>query len=303
MPFRISQESLTRTTLSNINLNYKKMQETQEKLSSGKQINRPSDDPSGTRKVLGLRTEELQVLQFIDNTATAKEQINITSSTLESTQELFAKIKELTIQANNDTLGQSERESIANDLDELTESVLQYANTENNGRYIFSGTKTLTAAFTATRDSSGNILSVSYNGNNEEIKYQIGANSFIQVNLPGGKLFQDNKIFSTLISLKDALKANTFDSSAFSNLRKTLETATDAVSTEITKNGAKANRLDLTTNSLESSQAALKELIANTEDADVASLIMNLKHQESVLQSSLKTGSMVIQQTLLDFLR
>lgn len=303
MPFRISQESLTRTTLSNINLNYKKMQETQEKLSSGKQINRPSDDPSGTRKVLGLRTEELQLQQFLDNTATAKEQINITSGTLESIEELFAKIKELTVQANNDTLGRSERETIANELDELTESVLQYANTENNGRYIFSGTKTLTAAFTATRDSSGNILSVSYNGNNEEIKYQIGANSFIQINLPGGKLFQDNKTFSTLISLRDALKATTFDSSAFSNLRTTLETATDALSTEITKNGAKANRLDLTTYSLESSQTTLKELISNTEDADVASLIMDLKHQESVLQSSLKTGAMVIQQTLLDFLR
>ena len=279
------------------------MQETQEKLSSGKQINRPSDDPSGTRKVLGLRTEELQVQQFLDNTATAKEQMSLTSNALESIDELFAKIKELTVQANNDTLGQAERETIANELDELTESVLQYANTENNGRYIFSGTKTLTAAFTATRDSSGNILSVSYNGNNEEIKYQIGPNSFIQVNLPGGKLFQDNKIFSTLISLKDALKATPFDSSAFSILRNTLETATDALSTEITKNGAKSNRLDLTAHSLESSQTALKELIANTEDADVASLIMNLKHQESVLQSSLKTGAMVIQQTLLDFLR
>ena len=279
------------------------MQETQEKLSSGKQINRPSDDPSGTRKVLGLRTEELQVQQFLDNTATAKEQMSLTSNALESIDELFAKIKELTVQANNDTLGQAERETIANELDELTESVLQYANTENNGRYIFSGTKTLTAAFTATRDSSGNILSVSYNGNNEEIKYQIGPNSFIQVNLPGGKLFQDNKTFSTLISLKDALKATTFDSSAFSNLRNTLETATDALSTEITKNGAKANRLDLTTYSLESSQTALKELISNTEDADVATLIMDLKHQESVLQSSLKTGAMVIQQTLLDFLR
>lgn len=303
MPFRISQESLSRTTLSNINLNYKKMQETQEKLSSGKQINRPSDDPSGTRKVLGLRTEELQVQQFLDNTATAKEQMSLTSNALESIDALFAKIKELTVQANNDTLGQAERETIANELDELTESVLQYANTENNGRYIFSGTKTLTAAFTATRDSSGNILSVSYNGNNEEIKYQIGPNSFIQVNLPGGKLFQDNKTFSTLISLRDALKATTFDSSAFSNLRNTLETATDALSTEITKNGAKANRLDLTTYSLESSQTALKELISNTEDADVATLIMDLKHQESVLQSSLKTGAMVIQQTLLDFLR
>lgn len=303
MPFRITQESLNRTTLSNINLNYKKMQEIQEKLSSGKQINRPSDDPSGTRKVLGLRAEELQVQQFLDNTETAKEQINYTSNTLESIQELFSKIKNLAIQAGNDTLGQSDRNIIANELDELLESVLQNANTDNNGRYIFSGTKTLTSAFTATRDSNGNISSVSYNGNNEEIKYQIGPDTFIQVNLPGGKLFQDNKAFSTLVSLRDSLKASTFDPTAFSNLRNTLDTATNALSTEITRFGAKANRLEMTTNSLENSQTALKELISYTEDADVASLIVDLQHQENVLQSSLKTGAMVIQQTLLDFLR
>jgi len=302
MPFRITQESLNRTTLSNINLNYKKIQGIQEKLSSGKQINRPSDDPSGTRKVLGLRAEELQVQQFLDNTETAKEQINYTSNTLESIQELFSKIKNLAIQAGNDTLGQSDRNIIANELDELLESVLQNANTDNNGRYIFSGTKTLTSAFTATRDSNGNITSVSYNGNNEEIKYQIGPNTFIQVNLPGGKLFQDNKAFSTLISLRDALKASTFDSAAFSNLRNTFDTATNALSTEITKFGAKANMLEMTTNSLENSQTALKELISFTEDADVASLIVDLQHQENVLQSSLKTGAMVIQQTLLNFL-
>ena len=303
MPFRITQESLSRTTLSNIKLNYKKMQEIQEKLSSGKQINRPSDDPSGARKVLGLRTEDLQVQQFLDNTETAKEQINYTSNTLESIQEIFTKIKGLTIQAGNDTLGQSDRKIIANELDELLESVLQNANTDNNGRYIFSGTKTLTSAFTATRDSSGNISSVSYNGNNEEIKYQIGPDTFIQVNLPGGKLFQDNKAFSTLVSLRDSLKASTFDSTAFSNLRNTLDTATNALSTEITRFGAKANRLEITTNSLENSQTALKELISYTEDADVTSLIMDLKHQENVLLSSLKTGAMVIQPTLLDFLR
>jgi len=303
MPFRVTQESLNRTTLSNINLNYKKMQEIQEKLSSGKQINRPSDDPSGARKVLGLRAEELQVQQFLDNTETAKEQINYTSNTLESIQELFLKIKNLAIQAGNDTLGQSDRNIIANELDELLESVLQNANTDNNGRYIFSGTKTLTSAFTATRDSNGNISSVSYNGNNEEIKYQIGPDTFIQVNLPGGKLFQDNKAFSTLVSLRDSLKASTFDPTAFSNLRNTLDTATNALSTEITRFGAKANRLEMTTNSLGNSQTALKELISYTEDADIASLIMDLKHQENVLQSSLKTGAMVIQPTLLDFLR
>lgn len=303
MPFRITQESLSRTTLSNIKLNYKKMQDTQEKLSSGKQINRPSDDPSGTRKVLGLKTEGLQIQQFLSNTELAKEQIKFTSLTLENVQETISKVKELTIQASNDTNGPTDRKIIATEIDSLLESVLQNANADNNGRYIFSGTKTFTPAFSTTRDNNGDISSVSYSGNSEEIKYQIGPNSFVQTNLPGGKMFQDNKIFSTLISLRDALNAGTFDSSAFTTLRNTLDTASNSLLSEITKFGAKANRLDLTTSSLENSHTALKELVSDTEDADMASLIMDLKQQENILQSSLQTGAKIIQPTLLDFLR
>ena len=48
--------------------------------------------------------------------------------------------------------------------------------------------------------------------------------------------------------------------------------------------------------------AALRELISYTEDADVASLIMDLKNQENILQSSLETGARIIQPSLLDFL-
>jgi flagellar hook-associated protein 3 FlgL len=303
MSLRITQESINRTTLSNIKLNFKKMQDIQEKLSNGKQINRPSDDPSGTRKVLGLKTEELQIQQFLDSTQTAKEQISFISLALENIQEIFTKVKELTIQAGNDTLGQSEREIIAGELNELIESVLQFSNMDNNGRYIFSGTKTLTSPFSAIRDSNNKITSVTYNGNNEEIKYQISPNMFIQVNSPGNTLFQDNNIFSTLVSLRDELEATTFDPSTFSGLRTNLETATEALSTEITRFGARTNRLEVTKSRLESSQAALKESISYTEDADIASLIMELKQQENILQSSLQTGARIIQPTLLDFLR
>ncbi len=303
MSLRITQESINRTTLSNIKLNFKKVQDIQEKLSSGKQINRPSDDPSGTRKVLGLKSEDLQIQQFLDSTETAKEQINFTSIALENIQEILSKVKELTVQASSDTLGQSERKIIAGELNELLESVLQFSNMDNNGRYVFSGTKTLATPFSVTRDSNGRISSVSYNGNNEEIKYQIGPNMFIQVNSPGGTLFQDNKIFTTLVSLRDKLEATIFDSSAFSGLKKTLNTASDTLATEITRFGARANRLEVTKNRLESSQAALKELISLNEDADIASLVMSLKQQENVLQSSLSTGAKIIQPTLLDFLR
>ena len=303
MSFRITQESMSRTTLSNINLNLKKMQELQEKLSSGKRINRPSDDPSGIRKVLGLKTEELKFRQFSENTEIAKERMNYTFNSIENIQDILYKIKELGIQASNDTVGQSERKIIASELNELLESVLQFTNTDNDGRYIFAGTKTSTIPFSATRDSLGRISSVTYAGNNEEISYQIGPNTNVQINVTGGTIFQDNGLFSTLISMRDALESSTFDSSAFLNLRNNLDGATSVLSTEITSFGAKTNRLELTSQSLENLRITIKELISYTEDADVASLIMDLKNQENILQSSLQTGARIIQPTLLDFLK
>lgn len=303
MSFRVTQENMSRTTLSNINLNLRRMQEIQEKLASGKQINRPSDDPSGVRKVLGLKTESLRFQQFSENTAVAKERMNYTLNSLENIQDILSKIRELGIQASNDTVGQSEREIFAGEINELLESVLQFANTENDGRYIFAGTKTSTVPFSATRDSTGKISSVAYEGNNEEINYQIGPNTYIQINTPGGEVFQDNGLFSTLVSMRNELESSTFDSSAFLDLRKNLDGALDALLTEITRSGAKTNRLELTSQSLENLQISLKELISYTEDADVATLIMELNNQENILKSSLETGARIIQPSLLDFLR
>lgn len=303
MSFRITQESMGRTILSNIGLNLKKMQEIQEKLSTGKQINRPSDNPSGARKILGLKTEELKFQQFAENTEIARERMNYTLNSLENIQNILHKIKELGIQASNDTLGQTERKILASELNELLESVLQFTNTDNDGRYIFAGTKTSTMPFFAMRDSVGRISSVTYAGNNEEINYQIGPNTDIQINMPGGTVFQDKSVFSTLISMRDTLESDTFDSSSFLDLRNTLDTATDVLSTEITNFGAKTNRLELTSQSLENLRITLKELISYTEEADVASLIMDLKNQENILHSSLQTGARIIQPTLLDFLK
>lgn len=304
MSVRITQQSVNRSTLTDINSNLKKMQDIQEKLSSGKRVNRPSDDPSATRKILGLKTNSLQLQQFLGNAATAKENINYTADALNSVQDLLSKVKELSIQAASDTLGPPERQIIASEINQLTESVIQFSNTtDSSGRYIFSGTKTQTLAFTATRDNVGNVTAVSYNGNNEAVQYQIGTRTQMQVNLPGGSFFQDNQFFSTLISMRDALKAQTFDHDAFLQLKKNLETASNTLSTEVTKFGAKLNRLDITASRLENAQTTLKETLSNSEDADTAALIMELKNQETVLQSSLDVGGRILQPTLLSFLR
>lgn len=303
MSFRVTQASLSNTTLSNIQLNYKKMQGIQEKLSSGKQINRASDDPVSTRKLLGFKSGENELQQYLDAIKHARDKINFIFDALENIQDIMVKVQTKTVQAADGTLGENERGIIASEIDELMETIIQFSNiTDSNGRYLFSGTKTLTAPFSATRDSSGEITAVNYDGNNETIQYQIGSNTFMQVNQPGGKLFMENGIFENLINLRDELKKSDFDTNDFLSQKKNFETANNNVLTEITKFGAKVDRLAITENRIENSKTALKELISYTEDADLASLITELKNQENVLQAALQTGARIIQPSLLDFI-
>ncbi|MBM4054185.1 MAG: flagellar hook-associated protein 3 [Planctomycetes bacterium] len=303
MSFRVTQASLSNTTLSNIQLNYKKMQEIQEKLSSGKRINRASDDPVSTKKLLGFKSEENELQQYLDSIKQAKDKIEFIFDALENIQDIMVKIQTKTVQAADGTLGEDERGIIASELDEFMETIIQFSNiTDSNGRYLFSGTKTTTSPFGATRDSSGEITAVDYNGNNETIQYKVGSNTFIQVNQPGGTLFKENGIFETLINLRDELKSSNFNSSTFLSYKKDFETANTTILTEITKFGSKVDRLELTENRIENSKTALKELISYTEDADIAELITDLKNQENVLQSALQTGARIIQPTLLDFI-
>ncbi len=67
--------------------------------------------------------------------------------------------------------------------------------------------------------------------------------------------------------------------------------------------GARINRLELQSSRLESTQESYTALLAFYEDANAAEVIMNLKMQESVYQSSLSAGARIIQPTLVDFLR
>lgn len=300
MTTRVNLETIINSTIFNVQRSTSNLSKLQEQLSTGKKVNRPSDAPAGARRILSIRSETFRLDQYASNVNTATQSLNFNSSTLQSTASILQRIQELTMQGVNDTTDSDGRKAIASEINQLVESVLQSANSTRLGRYIFAGTATKTVPFEATRNSNGEISAITYRGNREKIEYQVGVSATVQVNQAGNEAFIDNKLFSSIINIRDSFASGTATSAQ--NELDNLDNAHTSVLNLIAKAGGAANTLELTDNRITDIKLSLNEMLATTESADITELVLKLKEQENIYQASLASGSVILNISILDYL-
>ncbi|MGR3309704.1 MAG: flagellar hook-associated protein FlgL [Candidatus Brocadiales bacterium] len=305
---RVTQDILIRNTYLNLQRSTNRLQTLQEQLSSGKRVNRFSDDPNSARKILFLHSESKQLEQFSANVQEAKQALTSSSSVLNSITDILAQAKDLSLRASDGSMTQNERSIIAIEINELLENLLTDSNSTRLGKYIYSGTETDTQPFGAVRSNDGKITDVQYKGNREAIKYQIGPGINIQVNRTGDEIFMDNNVFSNLIALRDTLenKNNLPQNDQIQAISNQIGLVGDIytnILSETASLGGKTKRLELTENKLRDAQLSVELLRTDFEDADMIDVILKLKNEENLFQAALASGARIIQPTLLDFLR
>ena len=300
MTERVNLETFINSTIASVQLSSFRMQKYQEKITTGKEINRASDDPAGARKVLSLRSEGLKLEQYSKNIISSIQSLEFTTSTLNGAADFLARAQELAIQGVNGATDQEGRDAVASEINGILESMLQVANTSRMGRYIFAGTKTTTTPFEVTRNSAGDISGVTYNGNREKIKYPVGPGFSSQVNQPGEEVFMDNNLLASIISLRDNL-ANGAVTLALDNLGDIKDAYTD-VTQFISKSGAVASALEFSDNRIADTKVALQATLGDLEGADLAEIILKLKEQEGILQAALASGMFMLNTSILDYM-
>src|SRR3954454_11362167 len=140
MSTRITNGMVSRSVLADLNRAGTQLSATQRKLSSGKEITRPSDDPFGTSRAMELRSNLEASRQYQRNVTDASAWTSITDIALGKVSDTLARVRELTIQGGSDTRARVSRDAIAAELDQLIESVKQEANASYAGHYVLSGT-------------------------------------------------------------------------------------------------------------------------------------------------------------------
>jgi len=139
---RMTNNLLSHNMLWSMNNNLNSMNKYQTNLSTGEKIHRPSDDPVGITKLIKLKTDITENQQYKQNNRDARSWLEITENSLTDIKDMFQRIRELTVQAANDTYNDEDTANVAKEVNQLKEELLVTANSSIAGKYIFSGFKT-----------------------------------------------------------------------------------------------------------------------------------------------------------------
>ncbi|ETJ19566.1 Flagellar hook-associated protein 3 [human gut metagenome] len=160
---RITNSMLVKNYMTNTNRNLNNMQTLQNQLSSGKSINRPSDNPYKASRSMQLYTEIDANKQYNENIKDISNWLDTTDTALDQMNNVLSRMRELMVTAGNGAYGPDEKKAIQDEIKELQNQMCQIMNTNFDGAYIFGGTKSTSKPVMI--DENGQIAYCDKNGN------------------------------------------------------------------------------------------------------------------------------------------
>ncbi len=161
---RITNTILFNTTLANIQQYNARLLQTYEEASSGRRLHRPSDDPTGTRRVLDLRGTLSSLEQFKSQRAVTTSLLEGTDTALQSVETLLLSAKGLALRGVNDTLGPEQRATLASEVGGLLHQAIALGNSDVNGRYLFAGQANDQPPFSAQATAASTVRTATPSG-------------------------------------------------------------------------------------------------------------------------------------------
>lgn len=302
MSIRVTQNILNSNMLFNLQRNNKMMETLQDQLSTGKKINKPSDNPVTAVRGMFYRSSLNEIEQYKRNLDHGLSWMTATDEALNEVTEVMQRVRELTVQGLNGTNDATSRSAIAEEINQLKNHLGEIANTQFSGKYIFAGTDLKNPPFDA--DSTiANSPKEFRNNNQEVLELEVGVKSNIQINVRGMDIFNNQDIggvFTVLSDIVDQFKNSNENNS--DHLNK-LDSQMDNILKERSELGARMNRIELAMSRIDGIEVSTTRLLSEEEDVDISQVIVNLKAQENVQRAALSAGARIIQPSLVDFLR
>ncbi|MCZ2112002.1 MAG: flagellar hook-associated protein FlgL [Dehalococcoidia bacterium] len=268
----------------------------QQQLSTGRRVNVPSDDPEGTSISMSYRRDMLFEAQMRRNIEGGIAYMNASESALASATDIIHRARELAVQGSNGTNSQSGLDAMAIEVDQLLQQMVQVANTNFGGAYVFAGQKTDQPAYTTA--GSPVITAVTYQGDLGQRVRRIARQDTSAVNVTGPQGF--GSVFQDLITLRDNLRAGSPNiKQSMASLDKDLDTVL-AARADI---GARVNAFNDATSRSTSKDTDLQQLRANIEDVDISEAIVALTARQNQLQAALGAIGQSMNISLLNYLR
>jgi flagellar hook-associated protein 3 FlgL len=291
MSIRITQQSISASTLRGLQANLSRMQDLQAQLSSGKRISVASDDPSGTATAMTFRSQQAADVQYLRNIDQVSARLGVTDNTLTQLSERLRGVRDLLVQGGNAALGADSRSALAAQASALKSEIVDLYNTTYLDRPIFGGT---VPGLQAVDPATG-----AYVGNDQSVLTRISRDATVRIDVKGTDVAADTTPAMLDRIIVDLGSTASIPSADFADLDAALFKVKQALGDV----GARAARVDATKTNVDSHRLDLVARISENEDLDLPAAIMNLQSQQVAYQSALGASAKILQTSLVDFLK
>jgi flagellar hook-associated protein 3 FlgL len=301
---RVSGSMINSQIIENLNIDLARLQDLNNQISTGKSINRPSDDPLGSQRLVNINESLAGVTQYQRNTQYVSNWVSASETTLTNSQSSMLQANSLAVRAGNDTtLNASDLSTMADQVNSILEQMVTTGNTQSGGKYIYGGYQTQSAPFQVTR-VSGEITAVTYAGDSGVEQVEIDSGLTVNKNVPGDQVFQPpagTDVYATLINLRDALR--TSNTAQINASITATDNAHTQIVTEVSQLGNKSKMMETNASNLTSKTTSLTKLSSEIGDTDAAAAIVKLQTAQNVYEAAMSSSSLLLQQkSLVDFL-
>lgn len=317
---RITQNSMNRTQMAGLNGSLGRLQRTQEQLTTGKRLVRPSDDPVSTVSAMRLRDQQRSLTALGDSIKDGTARLQAADDALGRSQTMLTKIRTLVVAGANGVNGPDQQKAYAQEADQIRQGLVQLANTNYAGQPVFGGTTVEDNAFDpATGKFIGNDTPVL-----RKVTEAEGAAGDMNVGVSGGSFFRDpSEPAGTPVAelTKPGILEATGDPKDTGLLDRVVQHLRDGDQAALQQDlvdldlaqtnlseassivGARSNRLaQLDTQNMALADGAT-EALSKVEDTDFMKAAMDLSVQSNAYNAALQASAKIIQPSLMDFLR
>ena len=296
---RITQKTIFSNFMRDINRNRSEMAEIQSDLSSGRSVRVASQDPVAFQGSRIIEENIRKTEQFQSNINSGLRQGRLAQEALDDTLDRLIQVKESVVKGASSSLGENERENMAEQISGIRDSMVNTLNQSYGDRFLFGGTNSGEKPFEFDAGGPGGVAN---NSNSKPPKILAADGVEIDISVTGQELAatEGGDLFKVMGDIEQALRDN--DTEALNGLLTNSEQAIEHVTNVASRLGNNINRMDFMYEQYESSKISLESDVSELVDTNYAQSFSDLQRNQVSFESAMAVHSTMFENTLLDYL-
>ncbi|TQO58825.1 hypothetical protein [Paraclostridium bifermentans] len=320
---RITNGNVMSTYLRDLQNNLQSMDKLNTQLNTSKQVNKISDDPFKTVKIMNVQGEINNVEKYNYNCDEITGWLDITDESLDRVGNLTSEIKTL-LTSIQGTFGPDEIKAVQTEINEKIKQVGEAMNTTYAGKYVFGGSATDQPPVRVETDPTSGLAKIVVNNTDKagnvdpdlsarldaSLKSEISDGITMDYNLTinnitstTGKETGKKSGLDILNDVVQKLNSDPVDMDEIKKLSSDLGDYMNDVLNNRSLIGAKTNTVSAVKDSNEENILEMKGTFSLMQDVNYADKFMELKEAQMIYNATLQVGSKLLQPTILDYLR